>query len=68
MRVRRSPYCLSSPGPSGTSAAWKAIYAATNPDARAALVDVANRLTMPVSWQIDTLASMRQQVQALGNG
>lgn len=65
LRARRAQV-PSGPAKSGANAAWKAVFAATNPDPRAALVDVANMLTMPVSWQIDTLADLRQRLQAAG--
>lgn len=66
LRARRA-HAPSGPDRSGANAAWRAVFAATNPDPRAALVDIANMLTMPVSWQIDTLAVLRERLQATGS-
>jgi hypothetical protein len=64
MLARRAEV-LSRPGNQGTAASWRALHAATNPDARAALVAVAEQLKMPVSWQIETLATVRERLRAL---
>jgi hypothetical protein len=63
--VARRAHVLSRPGNQGTAAAWRALHAATNPDPRAGLVAVAEQLKMPVSWQVETLASVRERLRAL---
>lgn len=58
-----------SSGPSkdqGTPSSWKALHAAANPDPRAALIGVADQLKMPLSWQIETLASVGERLRAPG--
>lgn len=65
--VARRAQAFSGPSKNqGTLAAWKALHAATNPDARAALIAVAEELKMPLSWQVATLASVRERLRALG--
>jgi hypothetical protein len=64
--LARRAQVLSRPGNQGTAAAWRALHAATNPDPQAGLVAVAEQLKMPVSWQVETLASVRERLRALG--
>lgn len=64
--VARRAQAFSGPSKNqGTLASWQALHAATNPDPRAALIAVADQLKMPLSWQVETLASVRERLRAL---
>ena len=65
VRVTRRAEVFSGHDNQGTFASWRAPHAATNPDARAALIAVADQLKGPVSWEIETLASVRERLRAL---